>query len=353
MPATDPEFWKGKRVLVTGHTGFKGAWLTQWLARMGASVTGVSLPPHTDPNLFSLARVQDLCVTRLHDIRDADALKSIVRAARPQIILHLAAQSLVRRSYREPLATFETNVGGTANLLEAMRGIEGLRVGVMVTTDKVYKNLDQRLPFRESDPLGGHDPYSASKAACEIVIASYRDAFLKAKEIAVASVRAGNVIGGGDWSEDRLLPDLVRAWQDGHAAHIRRPAARRPWQHVLEPLGGYLRLAQTLWERPELADAYNFGPHPEDVLSVRAVVEHARAAYGVGDVLWGDGTDGPHEAHWLALSIDKAHDLLGFEPRWDAAEAIGRSMTWFRAQRAGEDARRLCERDIDSFRTAA
>jgi len=349
VASPDPEFWNGKRVLLTGHTGFKGAWLTMWLRHMGAEVTGVSLPPETQPSLFELARVGELCASHLHDIRDAAGLKELVRQAEPQIVLHLAAQSLVRRSYREPLVTFETNVGGTANVLDALRDLDGLRVAVMITTDKVYKNLDQRTPFREADALGGHDPYSASKAASEIVIASYRDSFLRSQGIAVASARAGNVIGGGDWSEDRLLPDVVRAWQSGESVRIRRPEATRPWQHVLEPLGGYLLLAEALWNRPELADAYNFGPAPDDAISVRAVVDHARAAYGEGEIAWGDGNEGPHEEHWLALNIDKAREALGFEPRWRASEAIGRTMSWFRAQHHGEDARSLCEREIDTY----
>lgn len=345
----DPLFWKGKRVLLTGHTGFKGSWLTMWLHRLGADVTGISLAPLTQPNLFGLAAVDGLCTSCIHDVRDAAGLKVLVEKARPEVAFHLAAQPLVRKSYREPIETFSTNVGGTANVLEAMRGVECLRSVVMVTSDKVYKNLDQRLAFREADMLGGQDPYSASKAAAEIIISSYRDSFFSERGVPVASARAGNVIGGGDWSEDRLLPDVMRAWQAGDVVRIRRPEARRPWQHVLDPLGGYLVLAEALWERPELAEAYNFGPTAEEALPVRVVVEHARSIYGEGEVEWGDGSEGPHEDHWLALNIDKSRDVLSVEPRWNASEAIGRTVTWYRSQRDGENARSLCEREITAY----
>ena len=345
----DANFWRGKRVLVTGHTGFKGAWLTIWLRGMGAEVTGVSLPPVSAPNLFTEAGVGALCDSRFHDIRDAAGLAALIRQAKPQIVLHLAAQALVRAGYRDPIGTFATNVMGTANVLEALRGLAGTRVAVMVTTDKVYRNLDQTVPFREGDPLGGHDPYSASKAAAEIVIASFRDAFLKEGGVAVASARAGNVIGGGDWSEDRLLPDAVRAWQAGEALAVRRPAAMRPWQHVLEPLAGYLMLAESLWRQASLADAYNFGPEADEAATVRAVVDMARAAYGAGEVRWGDGSEGPHEAHWLALDITKAGTVLQFEPRWPTPQAVERAMVWYRAHHEGAAAYVLCENEIAAY----
>ncbi len=349
----DASFWRGKRVLLTGHTGFKGAWLALWLRRLGAEVTGVALPPADEPSLFTLADVGGLCDSHLQDIRDAARLAAVVKAARPQILLHLAAQALVRASYRDPVGTFATNAMGTAHVLDALRGLDGARVAVMVTTDKVYRNLEQAVPFRETNELGGHDPYSASKAAAEVVIASYRDAFLSEQGVAVASARAGNVIGGGDWSEDRLLPDAVRAWQAGEALHVRRPAAIRPWQHVLEPLAGYLILAETLWDRPALAGAYNFGPATEGAAPVRAVVNLARAAYGEGEVRWGDGTEGPHEAGILALDIAKARATLGFEPLWATAQAVGRSLAWYRAQRDGAAAQMLCEAEIAAYGAAA
>jgi CDP-glucose 4,6-dehydratase len=271
----DPHFWRGKRVLLTGHTGFKGAWLALWLQRLGAQVTGVALPPATEPNLFTLARVEQGVETHFCDIRSAQALALRVRAARPEVVLHLAAQALVRPGYAAPLDTFATNVMGTAHLLDALRGLPEVRVAVVVTTDKVYRNREWAYPYREDDQLGGHDPYSASKAATELVTASYRDSFLAAQGVAVATARAGNVIGGGDWAQDRLLPDAVRAWGAGETLHIRRPHATRPWQHVLEPLAAYLRLAQRLWEQPGLAGAYNFGPLPHEAASVKHVIELA------------------------------------------------------------------------------
>lgn len=349
----DQNFWRGKRVLLTGHTGFKGGWLALWLQRLGAHVSGVALPPNTTPNLFELARMRDGMDSQYGDIRDAVSLSAIVQAARPEIVLHLAAQPLVRASYRAPLETFASNVMGTAHLLEALRGTDSVRVAVMVTTDKVYHNEEWLYPYREEDALGGHDPYSASKAASEIVIASYRDAFLAERGVAVASARAGNVIGGGDWSDDRLIPDAVRAWQNGRALEIRRPQAIRPWQHVLEPLSGYLALAQKLWEQPELAGAYNFGPETSEAATVREVVQLARAAYGAGEVIYGDGTEGPHEAGWLALEIAKARCVLGIRPKWAITEAVIRTMNWYRAQREGADARKLCEAEIAAYEALA
>jgi CDP-glucose 4,6-dehydratase len=343
------DFWRGKRVLLTGHSGFKGGWLALWLQRLGAHVTGVALQPDTSPNLFELARVSDGMDSHYCDIRDAVSLRTLVRGAQPEIVLHLAAQPLVRVSYRAPLETFSSNVMGTAHLLDALRDLEGVRVAVMVTTDKVYSNQEWPYPYREDDALGGHDPYSASKAASEIVIASYRDAFLAERGVAVASARAGNVIGGGDWSEDRLIPDAVRAWQSGQLLEIRRPQAVRPWQHVLEPLAGYLTLAQRLWEQPELAGAYNFGPRTHESVTVRRVVELARTAYGSGDAYYAEGIDGPHEAGLLSLETAKAREALGIVPQWTLAESVQRTMAWYRAQHAGADARDLCEMEIAAY----
>ena len=276
-------FWRGKRVLLTGHTGFKGAWLALWLRQLGAEVTGLALEAAAE----SLYRRADLdrrwSTSRIVDLRDAAATAAAVRAARPQIVLHLAAQALVRASYRDPLATFATNTMGTAHLLDALRDLDDVCVAVVVTTDKVYRNNEWPYPYREDDALGGHDPYSASKAAAELVAASYRSAFLEAQQTAVATARAGNVIGGGDWSEDRLIPDAVRAWQSGSVLTIRRPQAIRPWQHVLDPLAGYLRLAERLWHAPNLAGAYNFGPRTDEAATVGTVVALARAAYGSGE----------------------------------------------------------------------
>lgn len=347
LPCAD--FWRGKRVLVTGHSGFKGGWLTLWLRRMGARVTGISLAPSTQPSLFDLAGIGGLCDSHFIDIRDSGLLEPTVRQAAPEIVFHLAAQPLVRASYRDPLATFDTNVLGTARVLDALRGLSGVRAAVMVTTDKVYRNEEWQWPYRESDPLGGHDPYSASKAASEIVIASYRDAFLAAQGIAVGSARAGNVIGGGDWSEDRLIPDAVRAWASGATLEVRRPDATRPWQHVLEPLAGYLILAERLHDGSAPAGAYNFGPHTSAAASVKVVVELARQAYGSGLVRYGSDDAGPHEAGWLALEIAKVRHVLGVEPRWALDETVRRTMTWYRELGKGADARILCEAEIRAY----
>ena len=347
------DFWRGKRVLVTGHTGFKGGWLALWLERLGADVTGIALAPSTMPSLFDQARVAEGMNSHFCDIRDAAALAALLRAARPDLVFHLAAQPLVRASYREPLPTFATNVMGTANLLDALRGMDCVRVAVMVTTDKVYRNNEWPYPFREDDALGGHDPYSASKAASEIVIASYRDAFLSAQGVAVASARAGNVIGGGDWSEDRLIPDAVRAWQAGQPLVIRSHGAIRPWQHVLDPLAGYMSLAQKLFEQPALAGAYNFGPQTDQAATVRDVVELACSAYGSGVTSYQNNSNGPHEAGWLALEVAKARVTLGVAPHWSLTEAVNRTMAWYRAQHEGADARVLCETEIGAYEALA
>ncbi len=343
------DFWRGKRVLLTGHTGFKGGWLALMLQTLGAQVTGIALVPNTRPNLFELARVGAGMTSHICDVRDAPALAALVRSAQPEIVFHLAAQALVRASYRDPLATFATNVMGTAHLLDALRGLTRVRVAVLVTSDKVYRNLAQVWPRREDDALGGHDPYSASKAASEIVIASYRDAFLAAQGLALASARAGNVIGGGDWSADRLIPDAVRAWQAGVPLRVRHPQAIRPWQHVLEPLTGYLTLAQKLWAQPSLAGAFNFGPHTDATATVENVVKLACSAYGTGVVSYETDNNLVHEASWLALEIAKSRDLLGVQPRWALAESVARSMAWYRQLAAGADASRLCLADMAAF----
>ena len=347
------DFWRGKRVLLTGHTGFKGGWLALWLQRLGADVTGIALAPSTTPSLFDQARVAEGIKSHFCDIRDAAALAALFRAAQPDLVFHLAAQPLVRASYREPLATFATNVMGTAHLLDALRGLDGVQVAVMVTTDKVYRNNEWPYPYREDDALGGHDPYSASKAASELVIASYRDAFLAAQGVAVASARAGNVIGGGDWSEDRLIPDAVRAWQAGQPLIIRNPGAIRPWQHVLDPLAGYMSLAQKLFEQPALAGAYNFGPQTDQAATVRDVVELACSAYGSGVTSYENNRNGPHEAGWLALEVAKARVTLGVAPHWSLTEAVNRTMAWYRAQHEGVDARALCETEIAGYEVLA
>jgi len=349
-PPPSINFWRGKRVMLTGHSGFKGAWLALWLTRLGAQVTGLALPPATTPNLFTVARVgADLGASPWCDLRDAKAVAALVRAARPQIVLHLAAQALVRTGYADPLTTWSTNVQGTAHLLDALRGQPDARVVVVVTTDKVYRNREWVYPYREDDPLGGHDPYSASKAAAELVTASYRDAFLAAQGVAVASARAGNVIGGGDWASDRLIPDAVRAWEACQTLQLRHPAATRPWQHVVEPLAAYLQLAERLWAAPQLAGAYNFGPLPHEVANVGEVINMAASAYPTSATSYCNDNDQPHEAGRLALETAHARQALGVAPRWDLATAVERTMAWYCGYAQGGDARTLCETDLTAF----
>lgn len=345
-------FWHGKQVFLTGHTGFKGAWLSLWLEQLGAKVTGFSLAPETDPSLFSLARLNASMTSQLGDIRDAQGVLTTMRAAQPDIVLHLAAQALVRASYRDPIATYSSNVMGTVHVLDAIRHVHSVKVAVMVTTDKVYRNHGSLWAFREDDILGGHDAYSASKAACELVVESYRSAFLKSRAVAVASARAGNVIGGGDWAADRLIPDAMRAWSAGRALQIRNPGAVRPWQHVLEALHGYLTLAERLWWEPDLASGFNFGPDRADCVAVSQVVRQAGAHFGEAAIEFAEETGGPKEAVQLALDNSKARAMLGVEPVWRLATALEHTVSWYVGQLRGEDARTLCLRDIESFERA-
>jgi len=343
------KFWHGKRILLTGHTGFKGAWLGIWLNRMGAQVTGISLPPTSNPNLFSLANIDALTDSHFIDIRNADALSNVIEKTKPEIVFHLAAQALVRASYKDPLATLATNVMGTANVLNALLKIDTTKVVVAVTTDKVYENLESGHPYKEYDKLGGYDPYSASKAAAEIVISCYRNSFLKQAGIALASARAGNVIGGGDWSEDRLIPDAIRAWTSDSPLLIRNPNAVRPWQHVLEPLNGYLLLAEKLYEDPSLAKAYNFGPNTHEAATVGDVIKLANGIFGSGNIVWGEGINGPHEAGLLTLDTSKARVVLGIKPRWALHESVSRTMEWYKKLNSNHTAYSLCDADISAF----
>lgn len=346
------EFWYGKRVVLTGHTGFKGSWLAVWLQQLGAEVTGISLAPDSQPSLSSLIDIERICANHILDIRDLPAIKQCIKAADPDIVFHLAAQPLVRLSYREPIDTFSTNVMGSVNVLEAMRDCPSLKAAVMVTTDKVYQNNEWEYPYRETDMLGGHDPYSASKAASEIVIASYRASFLSQQGVAVATVRAGNVIGGGDWSLDRLLPDAIRAWQANQTLHIRRPQAIRPWQHVLEPLVGYLTLAEQLYVEPGKAGSYNLGPAPHEAATVKDVIDFAKTMYDEGKVEYGDGQEGPHEAGWLALETSKSRLALSYRPRWNLQVSVTRTISWYQQLHGGASARELCLEDIQAFTAA-
>lgn len=348
----DPRFWAGKRVLLTGHSGFKGGWLALWLAELGCDVTGYSLPPATEPALFEALSIQTMLDSHFGELADYARLKTLVRHAEPEIVFHLAAQPLVRAGYADPLGTFGTNVIGTANVLDALRGVSSVRAVVAVTTDKVYHNDERPHAYGEDDQLGGHDPYSASKAASELIIASYRQAFLADQGVALASARAGNVIGGGDWSEDRLIPDAVRAWSNSTPLAVRRPAATRPWQHVLEPLNGYLRLAELLWTGDATASAYNFGPGLQDVADVRSVIELARQSFGTGEVEFASSAEGPHEAGQLALNADKARRELGVNGRWPLTVAVDRTMRWYAGFAAGQSARDLCLSDLASYQAA-
>lgn len=343
----DPAFWRGKRVLVTGHTGFKGAWLCWLLQRLGAHISALALAPATQPNLYDALGLSSYLHSCYADIRDAETVRDYLHQQQPEIVLHLAAQALVRPAYADPVATYASNIMGTVHLLEAMRDLATLKVALMVTTDKVYRNLEQSQAYPETAELGGHDPYSASKAASELVIASYRQAFLAGQGVQVVVARAGNVIGGGDWASDRLIPDLVRAWQQQQAVMIRRPDAVRPWQHVLEPLHGYLLLAQHAWHSTALSQAYNLGP--DSAASVRDVLELALAAYGQGAVEFASQPEGPHEAGLLALDASKIRQQIGFKPRWDLPTTVTRTMQWYRDFAAGVSAAELCDRDLQHY----
>jgi CDP-glucose 4,6-dehydratase len=345
----DSEFWRGKRVFVTGHSGFKGSWLCLVLERLGAAWAGLSLAPETNPNLFELAGIHRGGGNIFTDIRDSRSVNGALATFRPEIVFHLAAQPLVRRSHRAPLETFTTNVIGTAHLLEAARLCDSVKAVVVVTTDKVYRNNEAGAAFSEEDALGGHDPYSASKAAAEMVVQSYRQSFFTQLGKGLAAARAGNVIGGGDWSEDRILPDAVRAWGAGQKLEVRNPEATRPWQHVLEPLCGYLCLAEEIYKNPNAWTDFNFGPDLHDVATVREVVEIAQSAFGRGDITWGVRRDSLREAKALALDNSKAKAQLGIRPVWSLQEAVSRSIRWYRHQADGENACTLCEQDIEAF----
>ncbi len=344
--------YAGRRVLITGHTGFKGGWLALWLHRLGAEVAGLALPPETQPSLFEAAAVGKLLQHRVADIRDAAAVTGIVREFRPEIVFHLAAQALVRRSYREPLQTLASNVMGTANVLEAARGCDAVRAVLIVTSDKCYENTGAPWGYRESDPLGGHDPYSGSKACAEIIAAAWRSAYW-ADEGAplLATARAGNVVGGGDWAEDRLIPDLLRAAANGAAALIRNPHAVRPWQHVLEPLAGYLMLgAGLLAGERRLAQAWNFGPAFEDMQPVSFLCDTICPALGLR---WThDSKPQPAEAAVLRLDSSKAMLDLGWRPRWTLEETLHRVAGWHHDYREGIDARALTLGQIEAYENA-
>jgi CDP-glucose 4,6-dehydratase len=347
-------FWRGMRVLVTGHTGFKGSWLSLWLQSMGADVHGFALPASGETNLFMEAGVGQAMHSVEGDLRDAAAVLEAVQQARPDIVFHLAAQALVRLSYVEPVATYATNVMGTVHLLEAVRHTPSVRCVVNVTTDKCYENREWIWGYREDEPMGGHDPYSNSKGCSELVTSAFRRSFFQDLGVGLASARAGNVIGGGDWAVDRLVPDIFRAFTRGQPVVIRNPKSTRPWQHVLEPLSGYIALAERLWhDGPSHAEAWNFGPRDEDARPVRWIVERMAAQWGAGAGWTLDAGPHPHEAHYLKLDISKAGSRLGWRPRWALPTALDNITAWHRAWMAGEDARQLCLHQISEYTESA
>ena len=334
----NPSFWQGRRVLVTGHTGFKGSWLTLWLAELGAKVTGYALPPVGTTNLFEQARVGDKVESVVADIRDAERLLQVMRDAQPEVVLHLAAQSLVRASYDAPVETFSVNVMGTTHVLEATRHVPSVRSVVIVTTDKCYENREWVWGYREGDSLGGLDPYSASKACAELVTSAYRRSFFATRPIGIASVRAGNVIGGGDWATDRIVPDIIRAALVGESVLVRNPASTRPWQHVLDVLHGYLVLAERLAGDPtRFADAWNFGPAPDDVRAVRDLAETICSRWGAGARWHHEAVEQPHEARALTLDSTKARTALGWRPTLAFESAVHWTVDWYKAHRDAAD----------------
>lgn len=350
-------FWHRKKVFVTGHTGFKGGWISLWLQKLGAEVIGYALPPPTEPNLFQVARVGDGMLSVEGDVRDAGRLSAALRKYRPDIIIHMAAQPLVLPSYIDPVTTFATNVMGTVHMLEAARRSASVRAVVSVTSDKCYQNHDHDYSFRETDPMGGHDPYSTSKGCAELVVAGYRASFFGRSALAqrqptaaVASVRAGNVVGGGDWSPYRLVPDVMRALLENQPITVRRPDFVRPWQHVLEPLSGYLTVAERLWcEGATHAEPWNFGPEKEDAWPVAQVVERLVRLWGEDRRWVRDARAHPTEAALLRLDCTKARSRLGWAPALRLEASLGWIVEWFKAYRAGDDMRAVTEGQIERY----
>lgn len=351
------QFWRGKHVLVTGHTGFKGGWLSLWLQKLGAIVAGYALPASQPESLFELAAVGDQMRSVLADIRDRECLQKVFREFRPDVVFHLAAQPLVRASYDEPAETFEINVMGTVNLLEAVRNSDACRVVIIVTSDKCYENREWIWGYRECDPVGGRDPYSSSKGCAELVTAAYRKSFFdgsRAALVAAASVRAGNVIGGGDFAKDRIVPDWMAALQNGSVLSIRNPDAVRPWQHVLEPLSGYLLLAEKMWVDPAVySQAWNFGPPQEDARTVRWLVEKLNECWGEKRAWKIDGKSSQHEAQLLLLDSTKARVMLGWKPRWILEQTLEATVNWYRAHQTGQQLRQVVMFQIASYEAAS
>jgi CDP-glucose 4,6-dehydratase len=357
----NPSFWLNKKVLITGHTGFKGSWLSLWLQQLGAEVTGYALPPPTNPSLFEFVKVAQGMTSVIGDIRDGTQLTNMMRQAKPDIVIHLAAQPLVRRSYIDPVETYSTNVMGTVHLLEAVRQTPSVRAIVNVTTDKCYENKEWIWGYRENEPMGGFDPYSNSKGCAELVTAAYRNSFFNKKnhdehQVALATARAGNVIGGGDWANDRLIPDILCAMESAQSVKIRNPKATRPWQHVLEPLNGYLVLAEKLYtEGQAFSEAFNFGPAEGDAKPVQWIVEQLIQGWGEGASWHVDGGTHPHEAHYLKLDISKARVMLGWKPQWNLTQALQAIIVWHKAHSAHKSStemRSLCLQQIKDYSQA-
>jgi len=349
----DPNFWKGKRVFLTGHTGFKGGWLALWLQSMGVDLQGFALDPPTNPSLFEKAHISANMRSETGDIRDYDALHKAVINFRPEIVIHMAAQPLVRYSYKNPIETYATNVMGVVHLLEAVRQGGTVKAVVNVTTDKCYENKEWVWGYRENEPMGGFDPYSSSKGCSELVTSAYRQSFFLAEGIGLASARAGNVIGGGDWAEDRLVPDILRAFENNQPVIIRNPKSIRPWQHVLEPLSGYLILAQKLWNDPmAYAGGWNFGPRDDDVKPVEWIVENLAKLWG-NEAKWEiDAGFNPHEAGYLKLDISKASSLLAWEPKWSLGVVLEKIVQWDSQVRGSHNAGEVCLEQIKSYMQA-
>ena len=349
----DREFWRGKSVFVTGHTGFKGGWLTTWLTAMGASVCGYALAPPAEPSYFALGGLAHKVKSVIADVRDDAALAVSMAAAKPDVVFHLAAQPLVRRSYAQPADTYATNLMGTVNFLEAVRATPAVKAAIVVTSDKCYENNEMAQGYRETDTLGGHDPYSASKACAEMACASYRRSFFAggSSRVSLAAARAGNVFGGGDWAEDRIVPDAVRAFECGNPLLVRNPSSVRPWQHVLEPLAGYLILAQRLYcEGASFAGAWNFGPADASAVSVAALADELVRHWGQGAAWQTDHCrTGPHESRVLRLDCSKARALLGWRPCLQLTEAVAMTVAWYRAAAAGGDMDALSRAQIHSY----
>lgn len=345
-----PGFWQGKRVLLTGHTGFKGSWMSLWLQSLGVELQGFALLPPSSPSLFEAAGLMQGMRSEIGDVRDYDHVLRVVQHFQPEIVIHMAAQPLVRYSYRHPIETYATNVMGTVHLLEAIRQVGTTKVVVNITTDKCYENREWVWGYREDEPMGGHDPYSSSKGCAELVSSAYRRSFLQDAGISLATVRAGNVIGGGDWAEDRLVPDMLKAFENGLPVVIRNPLSTRPWQHVLEPLSGYLALAERLWSEPfAFAEGWNFGPKDEDAKPVEWIVSKLCDEWGSGASWRLDDAAQPHEAGFLKLDISKARHRLDWGPRWSLEQALEKIVSWHKAWLAGDDVRQLCLRQIHEY----